>query len=880
MVSRKLAVVAALALLVVPRALAAQTQPPMNPAPPPQQPAPPQQPQPRLVDATDAVLDVRVNANMTADLVLAPTQSAASVAQYDTCYARRGYDRYDPYGTYESLVDFQPGPHERLGPSTKLSRDVYEGSTLDWLVWNAMGDRAQHLLVCYKAGSTATVYHIPLGHVRLPAELTSSDPVVAPDLEWIGLDGFRGARLHEALGAATSCKYKPDTGGKSLICTPIDEPSGVRLSFTDDTKSSVSPTSGQVKITFARASVSARLDACVFNIDGPMPMLVQGARRQRLVFSARPAACASRFFSGTSFEPRERAVLVVDGQSVGGRVAPASSGSIAFDLESIPDKIALGWQDAQLKDSSDRVRGRARVQVAPGFSLANDKTLRVSYTEAWFDVRQAGLSEKGIAVVDPCAAIKTAPCDKWQITNVATLNGPPGLPVASRREAPAVARTPTSAKVVDYIWSVAPPGKDDIVDVMGTGATTEPSAGCLPSAAPPDGPGSAALPAACFVPDPSEVRFRANGKTTGPITIRLSLHAVVLGLPVPPDPKAAAGAPGVPGLPSAGGEQELPRVLAEEPLLVYDVAVADSARPEAIPYPIGLPGAMDVTCDLGGTVVIQNSERRGIDEDALRIGRCSAALHPEILGKATTKKIKELSMLFGNQTILVSVRRDGATEEKRLWIVEPNERTTFPLPRPSSDEHGSGAYSVEIRVAAEPSEVTVYRPGNAPKSAADVTNVHPELRYSSLLNPRGPFATGKSVRTFLTVPVDLSGVRFPANARDLRTSDQATLYQYIPPTVGLLFVLEPWDYDASRNSLVGLRFNAGAHVFKLSGDSPALSTVVGASWSLPLFDAPAQLGTTANINVYYEKDWRSPLGEGHYLVVTTGVNILSLLAGK
>jgi hypothetical protein len=159
--------------------------------------------------------------------------------------------------------------------------------------------------------------------------------------------------------------------------------------------------------------------------------------------------------------------------------------------------------------------------------------------------------------------------------------------------------------------------------------------------------------------------------------------------------------------------------------------------------------------------------------------------------------------------------------------------------------------------------------------------------FSGTLRPRGPFGwptnmNGHSVRTFFTIPLNFTELRFPANPRDMASSDQSPLVQASPIRAGVLFGIEPWDYRKGRNlSPLPLRFLGGIEFISLSSltsasYSPAL--VAGISLTAPIVDS-SQFGSSLAAGLFYEGDLRGR-DIDNYFVVTLGLNVFSLLAGN
>src|SRR5690606_2453330 len=127
-----------------------------------------------------------------------------------------------------------------------------------------------------------------------------------------------------------------------------------------------------------------------------------------------------------------------------------------------------------------------------------------------------------------------------------------------------------------------------------------------------------------------------------------------------------------------------------------------------------------------------------------------------------------------------------------------------------------------------------------------------------------------------TAGTTLTGLRFPANTNTVPSSDSPTRYQLISPKLGLLLVLEPWDYVNASNRLIGnpsLAF--GFDFFQFSSGQAEVSTLLGPQFQIPLLrDETGQLGAAFGMGLFWENDLRG----GNYFTTRFNLNIGSLFS--
>ena len=172
----------------------------------------------------------------------------------------------------------------------------------------------------------------------------------------------------------------------------------------------------------------------------------------------------------------------------------------------------------------------------------------------------------------------------------------------------------------------------------------------------------------------------------------------------------------------------------------------------------------------------------------------SRSLELSSLSDADAKSRALLNPLFGPQRLLVTFKRDGAEIASQLWDVDPSARNWLVLPK-AADEKRGALYDVEVRVAAKASGGIRYRKAEADEGRASLLP-RSELRYHVRLRSRGLFGfkqpwANRSIgaRVYATIPVQLTGFRFPAAPNEVASSSDPKSFQYLTPRVGVLGVV-------------------------------------------------------------------------------------------
>lgn len=355
-------------------------------------------------------------------------------------------------------------------------------------------------------------------------------------------------------------------------------------------------------------------------------------------------------------------------------------------------------------------------------------------------------------------------------------------------------------------------------------------------------------------------------------------------------------------------------------VLKLDVPLAAKARVESLPLPAR--DMLEVVCN-GEKVAFWNSEVHAIRETAMPEGECRVQLKPKDAqvadkDRAEWQQLHDLLTLYGPQTFSVIVRR-GGVEDKQLWQFSPTARDgrcncpgfevkavrqpfwaqSITLGEPKSDTKTDAYYTVEIRPIARQDIAVAYRKSSLQKIDETDVKIAGELTFTTRLRSRGTFAfpiaprlearrvEGEykkpvAVRTYLSLSVIASALRFPASQTDRRTSQSSTSVQYVSPVVGALWSWELWDYDRGVNRLpLNLTAQAGGHFYKAGPGDITFNPIGGIAMTLPIVQeetpAGSQLGTKATLGFYGEIDTRDCTP---HFMIAVGANIGSLLSGK
>lgn len=315
-------------------------------------------------------------------------------------------------------------------------------------------------------------------------------------------------------------------------------------------------------------------------------------------------------------------------------------------------------------------------------------------------------------------------------------------------------------------------------------------------------------------------------------------------------------------------------VAGQEAWLVASVDLAAGAAVATAPLP--LAPALAVSCPRSRAAAMNNT-LIAVPEKELRMGECVLVLDQ---GRFASR-LQRMRPLYGPQTVTVSVHHPGAEADgEATWTIDPASIETIvsiPLPLPDRDQMNLEPYIVKAVVTTGASAATL---PNTPTRGGAATDGY---TFAARIRSRGEYGLWSPMRVFATIPVDITGLRFPANPRDLKSSSDSTVYQATQLRTGLLFGAEPWDY-AANGSLwaIPVRALAGFYFFDLSNVTFTPSAVAGVSATVPLVQGPSQLGTTLGLGAFYEFDLKDskPLRTGHRFLISFGFNVFALSSGK
>lgn len=313
----------------------------------------------------------------------------------------------------------------------------------------------------------------------------------------------------------------------------------------------------------------------------------------------------------------------------------------------------------------------------------------------------------------------------------------------------------------------------------------------------------------------------------------------------------------------------------------FELEVAASSRLESV----SLPGRnyLATVCTDNRQNSVSSGSVYAIDDDALTKGACK--IKPARFGKIRngrrilTPDQNALLKLLGSQGLTVEVQRDGTKGATLSQTVGSIEKFELTIPVPVDDAEGRGPYRITARPAAKRrNDPVVYR-------NMDFATVDPdrrefaELQYEATLRPRGPFGFNQQKhgqRAYVTASTSITGIRTPAIPATLETSSDPASYQLVSPTLGLLAVVEPWDYQNAANPWpLNVAAAGGMNLFNFSNKDSTVSTLLGAICQLPVLqDDSGQLGASLAVGAFWENDL---VGSNAFLV-TLGVNIGSLFS--
>lgn len=287
------------------------------------------------------------------------------------------------------------------------------------------------------------------------------------------------------------------------------------------------------------------------------------------------------------------------------------------------------------------------------------------------------------------------------------------------------------------------------------------------------------------------------------------------------------------------------------------------AKRHGIPFVESTKGLPSQWTGGGDSCAVTRAARLNHGERCIDIVEPAGSVKP---GPNTTQ-LEQLLQAYGSQKVAISISKDGVAakdpEYVEIYVDAANREDktlTFPDQEPEEDK----PYTVTIS-----SELAKEK-----KSTGTVSRM--------TLRPRGVFGFRAPIRMFVTVPVNITAIRFPASVRDAASSTESLRYQIRTFDVGALVSLEPWNYVRRKNSSpIPFRASTG-FLFNPIQRPTAASWVIGGSFNFPLIEGTSQVDTSFAIGLYYEVDLRQTRAfkEGSHFLLTFGVNIFSLFGAE
>ncbi|MFO0758859.1 MAG: hypothetical protein U0359_20370 [Byssovorax sp.] len=755
-------------------------------------------------------------------------------------------------------------------------------------------------------------YKKSAGHAPPPV----ATPVFAPGNDWFAYTPRWRQALIGAIGEPVGCKVLGANGAVKgdVICTAgvIGADDG-RVSFKLDQE--LEP--AQIEVTFSdqnAPAVKLRVLPCAFEPSGPVPMLVRGAERQTLRITAKQRECLVRVqnLSALVLGPERVPATVIHKNPSFGDGDLASG--IQVQIMGVPTTLPLSDQTFTLKSANGPL-GKMPVVVLDAVTTGDPPKIEVTY-RAPVSAPEAlkAIFEGANGVNDGVAVITPSEWYYGVISNTIRLSYPP-LPTAGGT--PPAAPVPITLSRYEVTrsestlrWQVA------ALDPANT--QIEACNGANP----------------CWLAEqPKSLTFRVGRMQQTAIRAKMTLVEI--------EDLDVTGFDSTNSVWSQGKAQRHTNVIeigidlakssrtesvpmpirdrlyvdcrgAKVPILdgetraIDDADVVNGACALFIePWPVRQPamnrwsslfdGLSDeetkqcaaklsaLTSCITGCEALQTAYdgcRDLVRERTLAIRAGDLSLLPE----AAAKKRSLLNPLFGPQRLVVTFKRDGSEIASQLWDIDPSTRNWLVLPK-AADEKRGDIYDVEVRLAGKANDGVNYKhpdQGNA-------TQLQPaELRYHARLRSRGLFGFKQpwnhrtiGMRLYATLPVQLTGFRFPAAPKDLSSSSDPTSFQYLTPRTGILMVGEPWNYDTGQNPWpLNPSASIGFMALELTKPRVDLTFVLGAQVKLPLGDSSGQLSSSAALGVFWEHDVAQGLDLGNRFLLTFGANVFSLFSGK
>lgn len=741
----------------------------------------------------------------------------------------------------------------------------------------------------------------------LPGSAAATVPLLTPSYR-LGGDGFLDivARVlrqkEESCEAIDASPTITDAAERKVKCEVVSEGDVVRVKLARTIKS------GRVELVYKSGSTPKKIllpiSSCTFVLSGPLRVLVQDTRRQRVFLQQAEEG-------NLRCDPllRSLATLKLGAHLMHVKVSEQWWGSngVPLDIEPIPKDLPLGKQEIEAH-GPDGMIGILQATVVP--AIRASETIHVDY-----DVQGAyasgpdgsGSTGRAASATQSKVYFKAAASDSDKIAVVN--NGDPGdhptgeitnsveitLPAPVPRGVGSLGaleppRDPHVAPLEEWRPSMGPLDEDgsegdlvwrilsaplsdiavkDCVSFRRTNPSQEPDEEALSG----QSAGRWGAPDCALTTPLDALTFEVHKATSAPIAPVFVLERVSVKQVMNAQNPADCEVDGV-----------CKKVIVREPLLEARVQVASSARVESVPIPVR--EALYIDCSGKEQdkerKLIRNDQTRGIPNEALETGTCALVLD---------SKFDAYLHAFGPQALLVSVQQVGGQKvESGVVLSQKNPRYT--LPQPPGERQDGKIYTVEVRLANKADSLdgaVKYRVGSFDTGLQGTAVARGEYLFVAHLRPFGRFGSGNilgdnvGLRMYVTGSLELGGIRFPASAREIKNTSQPTAFQLVAPRPGVLFTIEPWNYHTGQNALSGYGFplspaiQAGFQLTKISEDDVGVSFLAGGSLNVPVFDgAPSQLGTNVSVGLYYENDMRG----GHYVLTTFGFKLGSLFSGS
>ncbi|MBK8256867.1 MAG: hypothetical protein IPK82_29870 [Polyangiaceae bacterium] len=753
------------------------------------------------------------------------------------------------------------------------------------------------------------------------------DPILSPELNWTGPGSLWNGYFSALLSNVSNCEITKPSGNKA--CSYQTSGGVVRVIPADAAR-----TVQEVKLTMDKgATVTLRVAECKIDVQpfGPVAGVVAGATAQQVLLSAKPSSC-----------PKSVDSFSVDGIRI--RVEETPSGR--FVLRGIPATLPTGNRSGKAFFGVTPI-AEVNVVVVPPVTVApgawvyyNVRTTDDPHGLFAKAGGPAALSDPGVALSLPFAVVDptTLTAEKngdTSIFNTVTLKSESvaGATDPSFDRKPPAAACVGDERVRAFGWTLASHswGEDARLEVCSAG-----SARCVLD----QGLQRMKYRVNRARPDKWTATFQLVLQTHRAETVARRLaYEEALKLqnasapdlappsktqdqksPKPDNKKNEDGeknevadadvSGGDNSQNSADGNKE-ETCHSEEPILELSVDLAAGARRESVPLPIRdalvveCDGAFEVKKGNVYTKWIGDGEMRSIQEEDVRNGLCRMRVRPACEPGQTPAshscRVKtHADGLYGPQVLVLSVSRAGSQEAVAVYSLPAIDtpeatRARFVLPKPPDTNVDAGVYYVVAEIREQPRADVQYRSTLRERLiAATVTSENRDLKMMAQLRPRGTFGWsmqpfGQSFRSYVTLPVQVTGVRFPASPRDLRTSRDPLAYQLMTPKLGVMAVIEPWDYDSGENpTAANFGLSTGFHFFQIGEGTVATSYLLGIQATLPLIhsnNVPAsrfssQVGTALTTGLYWELDLRDGITRGNHVLFSVGLNVATVFSGN